>query len=70
MVAALASFVIAYLFWLMVGWLMPALGAAIKAMLLPAECALLQWLQDRAVARTLGIDAAVVRMRRRLDGHG
>lgn len=70
MVAALASFVMAYVFWLAVGWLVPTLRYAIAAALLPLERFLLQWLQDRAMARALGIDAAVVRMRRRLDGHG
>ena len=70
MVAAIISVVIAYLFWLAVGWWVPKITAALNAMFLPMECALLQWLQDRAIARTLGIDAAVVRMRRRLDGHG
>lgn len=36
-------------------------------LLYPAEAWLLAWLQDRATARTLGIDIDVIRMRRKID---
>lgn len=35
--------------------------------LYPAEAWLLAWLQDRAAARTLGIDIDVLRFRRKVD---
>ena len=34
---------------------------------LPIEERTLQWLQDRAMARALGVDVDVVRMRRRME---
>lgn len=39
----------------------------IERLLLPAELRLFQWLQDRAVARTLGADIDVVRFRRKVE---
>lgn len=36
----------------------------------PAERRLLQWLQDRAAARALGIDIEILRARRKIDGYG
>lgn len=34
---------------------------------MPIETRTLQWLQDRAMARALGVDVEVVQMRRRLE---
>lgn len=42
-------------------------GKAIAHALLPSESRLLQWLQDRATARTLGMDVDVIRARRKID---
>lgn len=52
-------------------WLLKVTAIAarngIERFLLPAERRLLQWLQDRAVARTLGADIDVVRFRRKVE---
>lgn len=37
----------------------------IERLLLPVERKALQWLQDRATARTLGLDITVIRVRRK-----
>lgn len=35
--------------------------------LFPFEARLLQWLQDRASARALGVDVGIIRARRKID---
>lgn len=70
MISAAISILCAYLFWLAVKLFAAIMQRAITSFLLPIERRLLQWLQDRAMARALGIDAGVIRMRRRLEGHG
>jgi hypothetical protein len=60
----------AFLAW--VAWFLLkaiAIGAAkgIAKSFLPAELKMLEWLQDRATARTLGIDVGVVHARRRME---
>ena len=52
-------------------WLLKA-GATVGCrlagrVLLPVEVRVLSWLQDRATARTLGIDIDVLRFRRKVD---
>lgn len=52
-------------------WLLKvaALGIArmIDRMLRPIEQRALQWLQDRAMARALGVDIDIIRVRRRIE---
>lgn len=52
-------------------WLLKvtAIGAArlIERMLAPTEARVLQWLQDRAMARALGVPVEIVRVRRRIE---
>ena len=43
------------------------LAKAIARSFLPAELKMLEWLQDRATARTLGIDVGIVQARRRME---
>ena len=45
-------------------------GRAISWAILPSEKRMLQWLQDRAASRALGIDIAILRARRKIDGYG
>lgn len=45
-------------------------GRLIVRAMIPTESQLLQWLQDRATARTLGTDADVIRARRKIDFSG
>lgn len=45
-------------------------GRAIAWAMLPSERRMLQWLQDRAASRALGIDIAILRARRKIDGYG
>jgi hypothetical protein len=44
-----------------------ALAKVVARSFLPAELKMLEWLQDRATARTLGIDVGVVQARRRME---
>lgn len=43
------------------------LWRALMCLLLPLERRLLQFLQDRATSRTLGVDIDVIRVRRRIE---
>jgi hypothetical protein len=52
-----------YLARLFVVWLWRALARC----LLPLERRLLQFLQDRATSRTLGVDIDVIRIRRKIE---
>lgn len=50
--------------------LMPCLGRFIQRLFLPLESRLLRLLQERAMARALGVDIEVIRARRRIEtGH-
>jgi hypothetical protein len=58
--------IVVALLWMLKGavfWL----GGLLVRMANPLEFRLLQWLQDRATARTLGIDIDILRMRRKMD---
>jgi hypothetical protein len=52
-------------------WLLKvtAIGAVrmVDCLLRPLERRMLQWLQDRATARTLGIDIDIIRARRKIE---
>lgn len=52
-------------------WLLKvtAIGAMrmVDCLLRPLERRMLQWLQDRATARTLGIDIDIIRARRKIE---
>lgn len=43
------------------------LGRLVERLLLPVEHRILQWLQDRAMARTLGTDVDLIRARRKIE---
>lgn len=43
------------------------LGRWVMRRLEPTEAKLLQWLQDRATARALGVDVGIIRARRKID---
>lgn len=49
--------------------LFPAAAHALGVILLKPERRLLQWLQDRAMARSIGVDLDVLRARRKIDRH-
>ena len=53
--------------WLVLKMLVVAAAKLVAASYLPAELKMLEWLQDRNVARTLGIDADIVAARRRIE---
>lgn len=55
--------IVLYLAKLLVVWLWRALARC----LLPLERRLLQFLQDRATSRTLGVDIDVIRVRRKIE---
>lgn len=57
----------AYLCFMVLRGLSRASGHLLASRLLPAERRLLEWLQDRATARTMGIDVDVIRARRKID---
>ena len=64
--------IIAIIWAVIIGlWLLKvsAMGAAklIDRAFLPIERRIYQWLQDRAMARTLGVPVDVVRIRRRIE---
>ena len=40
---------------------------AVERMLRPVEMRVLQWLQDRAMARTLGVSVEIIKVRRRIE---
>ncbi len=67
--------IIAFIWAVIIGlWLLKVttIGVAqmIDRMLRPIELSVLQWLQDRAMARTLGVDIDVIRVRRRIETTG
>ena len=67
--------IIALIWAVIIGlWLLKVttIGVAqmIDRMLRPIELSVLQWLQDRAMARTLGVDIDVIRVRRRIETTG
>lgn len=43
------------------------IGRLIERLLLPIERHVLQWLQDRSMARTLGMDIDIIRARRKIE---
>lgn len=53
--------------WAILRRVIAALFRALITSCLPIEERTLQWLQDRAMARALGVDVDVVRMRRRME---
>lgn len=57
----------AFVAWAIFKRIAAALFRAIITSCLPIEERTLQWLQDRAMARALGVDVDVVRMRRRME---
>lgn len=57
----------AFVAWAIFKRLVAALFRAVITSFLPLETKTLEWLQDRAMARALGIDVDVVRMRRRME---
>lgn len=57
----------AFVAWAIFKRIAVALFRAIITSCLPIEERTLQWLQDRAMARALGVDVDVVRMRRRME---
>lgn len=64
--------IIAFIWAVIIGlWLLKvtAVGVArmIDRMLRPIERRVLQWLQDRAMARALGVDIDIIRVRRRIE---
>jgi hypothetical protein len=71
MVATVLAIASAFGFWLalyLLRWMVMGVASLVASLLIfPAEAWLLQRLQDRAMARSLGIDAAVIRFRRRID---
>jgi hypothetical protein len=72
MIATIFTIGLVFSFWLAFYLCKAILGFLLLTLLnlsRPAESRLLNYLQDRAVARTLGIPVDVVRMRRRIDFH-
>lgn len=64
--------IIAIIWAMIIGlWLLKvtAIGIVrmIDRMLRPIECRTLQWLQDRAMSRALGIDIDIIRIRRKIE---
>lgn len=64
--------IIAIIWVVIIGlWLLKvaAIGAVRLAdrMLQPIERRMLQWLQDRAMSRTLGLDVEIIRARRKIE---
>jgi len=59
--------VVAWVAWLVLKAVVISAAKLVAASYLPVELKMLEWLQDRAVARTLGIDVEVVAARRRID---
>lgn len=57
----------AFVAWAILKRVAVALFRAMVTSCLPIEERTLQWLQDRAMARALGVDVDVVRMRRRME---
>jgi hypothetical protein len=58
---------IACLAWIAIKWVAAAAFRGIVTSFLPFETKTLEWLQDRAMARAIGVDVDVVRMRRRME---
>lgn len=58
---------VACLAWIVLKHIGAAIFRAVVTSFLPLETKTLEWLQDRAMARTLGVDVDVVRMRRRME---
>lgn len=52
------------------GWFLRCLSIGFSLLIRPMEVRLLGYLQDRATARTLGVDIDVLRARRKIDGYG
>ena len=53
--------------WYLLKWIAIGLAHAAIRACLPLELKTLEWLQDRAMARTLGVDYETVRMRRIME---
>lgn len=58
---------LAYVAWRLLGLVVRVLYAAAGRVMMPIESRCYQWLQDRATARTLGVDIDVIRMRRKVE---
>lgn len=67
MFALLGGLFAALVAWAIFRRVAVALFRALVTSCLPIEERTLQWLQDRAMARALGVDVDVVRMRRRME---
>lgn len=65
--ALLGGLFAALVAWAILKRVAVALFRAVVTSCLPIEERTLQWLQDRAMARALGVDVDVVRMRRRME---
>jgi len=65
--ALVGGLFIACLTWIALKGVAVAAFRGIVTSFLPLETKTLEWLQDRAMARALGVDPDVVRMRRRME---
>lgn len=67
-VAALfGAAVLFFMAWRLLKWIAIGLARAAIRSCLPLELKTLEWLQDRAMARALGVDYETVRMRRIME---